>query len=254
MKLKKYLRRSIILHLIGSLLLLIGPFGFQQAPETKIVWVSLPKGTLEEYSAAMKKAENLPKSTIQEQKLPPTKEPPKKKTAPPEKKSKIPLVAQKKKPKQKQKSEFEKALESLDKRLKTEPPKGAEPEAAQIEKSGEGTKYGTSDKPILVPPNDPEYIMYQAKVRYKILQEWVLPLAYVDVETPPTARILVLIDETGKITSQTWDRSSRNPAFDASCQRAIQRASPLPVPPERLQWEAFNEGFLIEFDPSLKEG
>lgn len=244
------------MHVAAILFILWSPSPFQKEPETKIVWVSLPKGKLEEFSTAMKKAENLPQSTIQEQKLPPVddpsgkKEKEKPKTA--GKKPEASVIAKKQKPKPKPKSDIDKALESLDKKLKGKNAGGAAAEAAQIPENGEGSLYGTATEPIRVPPNDPEYVLYQAKVRYKILNEWVLPLAYVEVEQPPTARVLVLIDETGRITSQKWERPSGNPAFDASCQRAVQRASPLPIPPERLKWEAFNEGFLIEFDPGLK--
>jgi outer membrane biosynthesis protein TonB len=44
-------------------------------------------------------------------------------------------------------------------------------------------------------------------------------------------------------------RRSGNGSVDDSALRAIQRASPFPVPPEELKWEALNEGFLVEFDP-----
>ena len=40
--------------------------------------------------------------------------------------------------------------------------------------------------------------------------------------------------------------------YDQSAIRAVKGASPFPKPPDRLAWEAYNEGFLIEFDPSLK--
>lgn len=246
------------MHVAAILFIWWSPSPFQNEPETKIVWVSLPKGKLEEFSTAMKRAENLPQSTLQEQKLPPVKDPSGKKTIePPKTRDKKPDVTathitKKAKPKPKPKTDIDKALEALDKKLKGKNAGGLTAEAAQIPDEGEGSLYGTSTEPIRVPPNDPEYVLYQAKVRHKILNEWVLPLAYVEVEQPPTARVVVLIDETGKITSQKWESSSGNPAFDASCQRAVQRASPLPVPPERLKWEAFNEGFLIEFDPGLK--
>ena len=46
--------------------------------------------------------------------------------------------------------------------------------------SGEGYKYGTSNKPLKVPPSDPEYLKYQAMVRYKVMREWIIPQKYTE--------------------------------------------------------------------------
>ena len=61
-----------------------------------------------------------------------------------------------------------------------------------------------------------------------------------------------MINEDGEVVSTQWDHHSGDTSFDASCVRAIQRASPFDIPTEKLRWEAYNEGFLVEFDPRLK--
>lgn len=206
-------------------------------PRINVVWMELPKGTSEEIDLKIKEAKDLPQTTIREQKEWLKK---------PEEVKKEKSIQQAVKPKPKKKTDVEKALEALAKR------KPAPPEAAQVKEKGEGFKYGTGTEPLHVPPTDPEYLAYQAKVRYKIIQEWIVPPAYLEGGSPPKGRLVVYISENGEITSTGWDSRSNNAAFDSSCERAVTRSSPLPIPPERLKWEAYNEGFLVEFDPSLK--
>lgn len=225
--------------------------GFQ--PKVKVVWVDLPKGVSEQIDLKMKEAENLPKTTIQEQKewlKKPEEEPGKKPLVIPQAELKpkpaLKPIQPEVKPKPRKPTDVEKALAALEKR------RPAPPETAQVPEKGEGFKYGTGMEPLRVPPTDPEYIAYQAKVRYKIIQEWILPLAYLEGDIPPRGRLVVHISEQGEVLSHEWESKSGNSAFDSSCERAVTRASPLPVPPDRLKWEAYNEGFLVEFDPSLK--
>lgn len=230
-------------------------------PKTKVIWVELPKGASEEIDLKMKEAEGLPETTIQEQKqaaeeeirekeAEKTKEKPLLQPRPEPKKPALRPIQPEKivKPKPKSKpNAVQRALAALDKKAKSAPP-----EAAQIKEKGEGFKYGTGTEPLRVPPTDPEYIAYQARLRYKIMQEWILPTAYLEGPFLPKASLVVQINQQGEIISTEWEGRSGNPSFDSSCLRAVQRASPLPTPPQRLEWEAYNEGFLIEFDPSLK--
>lgn len=247
--LKRPLWISAFLHLFTILFFFFAPILPMFKPSTKVIWVQLPKGVSEEIDLKMKEAENLPKTTIKEQKewLKKPEEAKDKKTeaAKPEKPKLRPIQAEPK-PKPKPLTAEQKAMAALEKRMK------APPEAAQVPEKGEGFKYGTAMEPLRVPPSDPEYVAYQAKVRYKIIQEWILPLAYLEGDVVPRARMVVQINQAGEIVAQGWEEKSGNAAFDSSCERAVSRASPLPVPPERLKWEAYNEGFLVEFDPSLK--
>lgn len=243
MKLKKPLLFSLFLHFFCfTFIFFIHKLPFLE-PRTKVVWVELPKGTSEEIDLKIREAKSLPETTIKEQKEWLKKPEEVKKGKP---KPELPPIQQEAKPTHKKKTDVEKALAALEKR------KVAPPEVAQVKEKGEGFKYGTGTEPLRVPPTDPEYLAYQAKVRYKIIQEWILPLAYLEGESKPRARLVVYISENGEITSTGWDSRSGNPAFDSSCERSVVRASPLPIPPERLKWEAYNEGFLVEFDPSLR--
>ncbi|MFA4874894.1 MAG: energy transducer TonB, partial [bacterium] len=114
-------------------------------------------------------------------------------------------------------------------------------------------KYGTSNKPLKVPPSDPEYLKYQATVRYRVMREWIVPQKYTEEGGGNyNARLEVLINLDGEVTSIRWASHSGNESFDQSAMRAIKKASPFPKPPDRLAWEAYNEGFLIEFDPRIK--
>lgn len=218
-----------------------------------MIWVELPRGVSEEIGTGLKESKDLPKSTIQEQKdiL---------KQQEPEKKADSMLDPLKKGSKEKIKPEkklspaekkMRDAIAKIDQKLKN---RVIQPEAAQVGSSGEGYKYGTSDKPLRVPIDDPEYVKYQAMVRFKIIQEWIVPMKYGELPeaSRPKSRIVVMIAEDGEIVSTEWDSHSGDTSFDASCIRAVKRASPLDVPPERLKWEAYNEGFLIEFDPRIK--
>lgn len=257
---KKFVFLSLLLHAaIFSLILWMPHFAFKKK-DVKVVWVVIPRGASEELDIKIKESEDLPKTTIQEQKKLVQEE--EKKEEPKEKPLVQPKVEEKPKPALrpiqpepkpppkklvKKVADWQKALAALEKK------KVAPPEAAQTKEKGEGFKYGTGSEPLRVPPSDPEYVAYQAKVRYKIIQEWVLPLSYLEGSAPPKAMIAVFINQEGVITSQEWENRSGNTAFDSSCARAVQRASPLPIPPERLGWEAYNEGFLIEFDPTLKQ-
>lgn len=259
---RKFVFYSVVAHLIAfGFLAFSQKFQLKHAV-TKVVWVELPKGASEEIAIKIKESENLPQTTIQEQKQLPTEADkkakdkedqkmvaPKTETKPkqvlrPIQPEPIPKNLKKAKPKQ---ADWQKALAVLEKKKKAAPP-----EAAQIKDKGEGFKYGTGSEPLLVPPDDPEKVAYVAKVRYKILQEWVIPPAYIQGPNPPKASIILFINKEGAVMSMEWQNTSGNAAFDASCSRAVQRASPLPVPPPRLEWEAYNEGYEIACDPSLK--
>jgi len=232
---------SLVLHFLffgATLFLTKIPF---LEPKTKIIWTTLPKGVSPLPDTKIKEAKTLPETTIKEQKEA-RKEAIKKKT-------KKPLVTPKQKakakPKPKKKTEVEKALAALDKKI--------EAEAAQVKESGEGYEFGTGTQSNRIPLSDPEYIVYQTKVRHKIMGEWILPLSYLEVENPPHATLIVRVNKTGEIIASYWKSKSDNTAFDTSCLRAIQRSSPLPIPPQRLEWEVLREGFEVEFDSTLKE-
>lgn len=230
-------------------------------PRLMITWVDLPKGPSPDISLGMKKAKDLPKSTIEQQK---TRASEKQKALSPKQKTKMSeptskTSAKKKTPVKKltpAEKKIQEALAKIDQQLKERPEdvaaSGAEPEAAQVKDEGEGYEYGTGDTPLHAIPRDAEYLKYQAMIRMKIIDQWIIPPRYLEEGETANARLEVMINMDGDVIATRWASRSGNAAFDASTIRAIERASPFPKPPDRLAWEAYNEGFLIEFDPRLK--
>jgi TonB family protein len=219
-----------------------------------MIWVELPRGTSDDIGTGLKESPGLPKSTIQEQKdLMKQREPvvDEKKMAEPVTKADKKKEVKPEKKLTKEQQKMKDALAKIDKQLKK---RVIQPEAAQVGQNTDGYKYGTSDKPLRVSIDDPEYVKYQAMIRAKVVQEWIIPARYSEmpVDTRPKARVIVMINEDGEVLTTEWEQRSGDPGFDASCIRAVQRASPFEIPTEKLKWEAYNEGFLIEFDPRLK--
>src|SRR3989338_1651819 len=251
MILKRPLITSALCHLLMFLFLSVWQyFTFSKQHDLAVTWVELPKGMSEDIGTGMKKAASLPQSTIQEQKQPPApkahqikKESPKMKKEPPK------LTQKRTKSLSETDRKIQAALGNIDKALAER----ATPEAAQVKENEEGYKYGTGDEPLRVSPDDPEYLKYQAEVRMKIINEWILPTRYMEEEIARNAKLEVFIDDHGDVTSTRFLDRSGDESFDASALRAVQRASPLPKPPDRLSSETYQEGFLIEFDPRLKQ-
>ncbi|MFH0799049.1 MAG: cell envelope integrity protein TolA [Pseudomonadota bacterium] len=280
-RLRKPIISSAIFHMVILITLSVTPglnFPFREKPmRIDVTWVELPRGTGEDLGLGLKKAEQLPQSTIEEQqktfqpeapemkalapemKAPPEKtaeEKPKEQVKPePRPEIKTPKMTKtdaKLKPKAASKADrqIQNALAKIDKQLTG---RQVVPEAAQVAAGNEGYKYGTSDKPLRVSPSDPEYLKYQAMVRGRIIREWVVPTVYAEEGGKRfSSRIDVRINVDGEVTSTRLERASGNASFDQSAIRAVKKASPFPTPPDRLAWEAYNEGFLIEFDPRMK--
>ena len=279
MRLRRSIAISAAIHVVLIAAFLITPalrFTFHERP-MRITWVELPKGPSDEIELGMKKSEGLPKSTLEEQKRLdiPEKEPKQtpllatkpKEAADAKEDRKTELAPRPKmkiddksvrrageKPKKRYKGSrrIQNALAKIDKQLKE---RQVVPEAAQIKEDGQGYKYGTGRKPLRVMPNDPEYLKYQARVRHKVMREWIVPMKFVEeggVHEHMSCQLEVLINLDGDVVSVRWEHPSGNGSFDQSALRAVKKASPFPKPPDRLAWEAYNEGFLIEFDPRLK--
>ena len=240
---------SLGLHFCLLLLFVIGPFPsfFAHRPlmQEDIVWINLPKGTTNDFGIPLKKSEGLPKTTIQEQKktlesAPSGQKTPdmtyqkiQKKTVPP-KKPGLPD------------SKVEDALSRM-KRLAANKP--AVPEAAQVPDGHQGGfTFGNTTGPYVM-PNDPEYVIYQAKIRQRIMNEWIVPMKFTEQDMGLLCRINVHINDRGEVVKTEWETPSGNPSFDQSALRAVEKASPLDIPPERLKYEVFNEGFVVEFKP-----
>jgi colicin import membrane protein len=71
---------------------------------------------------------------------------------------------------------------------------------------------------------------YVNRIRQKVKQNWILPQ---DVQGNPEAIFNVVQLPTGEVLSVKLRKSSGNPALDAAIERAILKASPLPLPEPR---------------------
>jgi len=251
--LQRYLYWSLGLHVAVAVMMLIlpsllgKPIKFQQ---DKVVWVNVPLGSSDTIGTPLKKAQGLPKTTIQEQKeamesprsgqkkSSMTYTPPK--SAQPKKQADVP------KRDGHPKSRIDDALSRIQKKVAT---KKAMPEAAQVPDAPPGGFTFGSANGSYVSPDDPEYVMYQAKIRQRIMNQWVLPMKYAEAGMGLICRIIVHINDRGEVTETEWDLKSGNPSFDLSAERAVEKASPLDIPPERLKYEVYNEGFIVEFKP-----
>ena len=95
-----------------------------------------------------------------------------------------------------------------------------------------------------------EMTQYRDQVRQHVLASWNLPKWTVDSLPKNTqAIIIVYIDEKGNITRSDFQKPSNLAFFDQSVLRAIRRASPLPVPPEKIAKEARISGIVMRFSP-----
>ncbi len=215
------------------------------------MWVSIPKGTADQLGSPLKKAQGLPKSTIEEQKkamesppsgqkkplmsYTPPQQKPRPQTPPPPRRVGHPD------------SRVDNALARIQKQVAT---KKVEMEAGQVpDKEPGGFTYGNTNGQY-VSPQDPEYVLYQLKIRQRIMNQWILPMKYTDQASGLICRIIVHINERGEVSETEWEQKSGDPSFDLSAQRAIQKSSPLDIPPDRLKYEVFNEGFAVEFRPT----
>ncbi len=271
---------SICIHLAFVIITLFSDeLGLTRQPPIKprihAVWIDLPKGHSDIPDTHIKKSKTLPKSTIQDQKnFTPEKKPSQKALAPKivktkpissmtiakkPKKIKQPSkkitkkIIKKTQPKVKKINKTDKdiasALAKIDTQLKQ---RNIQPQAAQVKKDGNGFKYGTANQAIRVPRTDPDYLRYQAMIRSKIIRSWIPPIKYLEGDYNIRAELVLMINEHGDVTDIKWSSTSNSQSFDQSALRAIRNASPLPTPPEKLEWEAYNEGFLVVFHPQSK--
>jgi len=86
---------------------------------------------------------------------------------------------------------------------------------------------------------------YIASVKKHIYRSWALPewLAKKDHK----AQVLVRFDDQGNIIFHQIYKTSGNPNYDEATLEAVQKSSPVPIPPEILIKIMKNEGILIGF-------
>jgi colicin import membrane protein len=81
----------------------------------------------------------------------------------------------------------------------------------------------------------PELIDYFRRLEEKVRRSWILPGTLVRDAAKLEVEIRIMIEKDGRVSEDRIERGSGNLYFDESVQRAIRKASPLPVPPEQLR-------------------
>jgi colicin import membrane protein len=87
---------------------------------------------------------------------------------------------------------------------------------------------------------------YKYRIRQKILGELRLP---VNLQGNPEVVYRVDLLPNGDLIRLTLVQSSRQPAYDQEVERAIRKASPLPLPPDRDMASSFRSGLELHFKP-----
>jgi colicin import membrane protein len=90
-----------------------------------------------------------------------------------------------------------------------------------------------------------EYDRYFDQVEQLVYSNWALPEWLANAEL--RAQALVLVDENGNVVKKKIIKSSGNDVFDAEVMSSIEKSSPFPAPPARLQGVLANQGFIFNF-------
>jgi len=84
-------------------------------------------------------------------------------------------------------------------------------------------------------PVPPEFLAWERRARIHIRQNWVVPPSFRN--QPLRTSILVELDSSGAVVGEPRIvKRSGNPWYDDGVVRSIQKASPLPAPPEAGEW------------------
>ncbi|MBE0569833.1 MAG: TonB family protein [Deltaproteobacteria bacterium] len=81
----------------------------------------------------------------------------------------------------------------------------------------------------------PEILEYFRKLEERVRESWVLPEALVRNAGKLMVEVRIVIEKDGRVSDTRIEKGSGNVYFDDSVRRAIRKASPVPVPPERLR-------------------
>lgn len=92
---------------------------------------------------------------------------------------------------------------------------------------------------------------YRSRIRNKILSYLILPP---NLSGNPEVVYQVRLLPDGEVLNVTLIKSSGQPTYDKHVERAILRASPLPLPPDRELAAAFREELILKFRPYETDG
>lgn len=172
----------------------------------------------------------------------------------PEPAPKAPTVSLDKKPKPKDLSKAQKAamdklkrMSALDKikeelaaKSKTKAPSAGKSGTSQVVKGNEVTK-GDS----LTGLSKIAFDEYLSSIKAKVLENWSVPQWLMEANLK--ARVLVLIDQRGVVMKKTIQQSSGNDIFDGQALDAVDKSSPFPAPPDRIQGVLSTSGIIFNF-------
>jgi TonB family protein len=81
----------------------------------------------------------------------------------------------------------------------------------------------------------PEILAYARALDEKVRANWTVPELTQKEAGKLMVQVRITIEKDGRVSNVRMEKVSGNPYFDDSVRRAIQKASPLPVPPEQLR-------------------
>lgn len=81
----------------------------------------------------------------------------------------------------------------------------------------------------------PEHLAYFRLLDEKIRSNWTVPSLGVEEKEKLMVQLRIVIEKSGLVSRVRMEKPSGNSYFDDSVRRAINKASPLPIPPEQLR-------------------
>jgi colicin import membrane protein len=81
----------------------------------------------------------------------------------------------------------------------------------------------------------PEILAYARALDEKVRANWTVPELAQREAGKLMVQVRITIEKDGRVSNVRMEKISPNPYFDDSVRRAIQKASPLPIPPEQLR-------------------
>ncbi len=249
---ERVFRRAVAIsagaHLVLLLLAVVSPFPRSRpAALPGVVSVSLvaaaPQASAPARAAPPKPPAARPKPKPPEPKATPPPEPP-----PPEVKAdkkllpKDPTQAPKPKPKPAvapappkppppKPMDYDDALDTLRQELGEGPPSDApDPDlVASVQPAPAGPPGGGGGDPL-----DPEVAEWMRRVKIHVSRSWILEAS--EKRKAIQALLAVTLDATGNVLEVELEKGSGSPSFDTSVVRAVEKASPLPPPPDSGEW------------------
>jgi TonB family protein len=128
--------------------------------------------------------------------------------------------------------DYDDALDSLRQELGEGPPSDA-PDPALVASVNPAPRVGPAGG-AGGPPLDPAVAEWMRRVKIHVSKRWILEAAV--KRQAIQALVAVTLDATGNVLEIELRERSGNASFDASVVRAIEKASPLPPPPDSGEW------------------